>query len=929
MKFSHLFPLAVLAALWLAIPFSAARAAITPLGDISPATDPGTWTGSTDAYIGNTASGTLTVDGGSQLLSGNGYIGSGSAAAGLVNVSGPGSSWSTGPLFVGNSGSGTLSITNGGNASAAVGIGCGSGSTGVITVDGAGSTLSSLAPLIVGANGSGTLSISNGGCVNGFPVSTYIGYGAGSSGLVTVDGVGSKLVLGTSLQGTGDFYVGLEGSGTLSVTNGASASGYCSIGQNSGSMGMVTISGTGSTWTDANFNVGLSGSGTLSIANGAKITGGGNIGRGLVRVDGAGSVWNAAGTSFFIGNLGGGTLSITNGAFVSSTGSAIGSDSGTTGIVTVDGVGSTWTNSGSLFVGYGGRGALSITNHGSVGGSVTYVGYLSNAVGTVTVDGAGSSWTNSAGLYVGNSGRGAIAIVNGGVASAVGVDLGVFGNSNGAVAVDGAGSTLNDTGDLYVGNSGGGTLSVTNGGSVSVAGATYVGKNATSLGAIVFGANGGTLTTQSLFVSPTQLTGTGTINTRGIVSDGDLVFDASHGLAQTLAFQQAGQNVAVNLDLATNPSSSGDLGAGWKNAGSLTIQGGIKVQSGSGDVGYCVGSAGTAKVSGNGSAWTTGYLNVGNGGNGTLSICDGGSVSTSNGCIGYAWSSTGLVHVDGVGSTWSSGYVTVGYNGSGTLSITGGGIVAGGISINSRSLLAIDIGYGSLLSGSPGSSFSNNGTVRIVAAANVATGNYTPISGGSWSGSGVYQPIGGTLNTTTRTFTVSHAATAPSGSPIPLDLASVQRALVDDNGPGGTNWEVGASFVAAGSTTNIAFTATAMSDTLLDSLSSQLSPKEAILSGWMFSADGYAVSLSNPAYLSFKVGAGHPVDELDLWHYDGSAWTEYTPTDLTYDGTFASFTATGLSGYAMIAVPEPGTLFLLGIAAIGLLASARRRQRVC
>ena len=58
MKFSHLFPLAVLAYLWFAVPFSAARAAITPFGDISPATDPSTWTGSTDAYIGNTASGT-------------------------------------------------------------------------------------------------------------------------------------------------------------------------------------------------------------------------------------------------------------------------------------------------------------------------------------------------------------------------------------------------------------------------------------------------------------------------------------------------------------------------------------------------------------------------------------------------------------------------------------------------------------------------------------------------------------------------------------------------------------------------------------------------------------------------------------------------------------------------------------------------------
>ena len=442
-------------------------------------------------------------------------------------------------------------------------------------------------------------------------------------------------------------------------------------------MGMVAISGTGSTWTDANFNVGVSGSGTLSIANGAKITGGGNIGRGLVTVDGAGSAWNAAGTSFFIGNLVSGTLSITNGAFVSSTGSAIGPNSGTTGIVTVDGVGSTWTNGGSLYVGYGNRGSLSITNHGNVGGSVSYVGYLSAAAGTVTVDGGGSSWTNAGALYVGNSGRGAVTVVNGGIASAVGVYLGVWGNSNGTIAVDGAGSTLNDTGDLYVGNSGSGAFWVTNGGSVSVAGATYVGRNVTSVGAIAFGVNGGTLTTRSLFVAPTQLTGTGTINTRGIVSDIGLVFDASHGLTQTLAFQQAGQNVAVNLDLATNPSTSGDLGAGWKGLGSLMIEGGIKVQSGSGDIGYCVGSAGTATVTGSGSTWITNYLNVGNGGNGTLLIASGGSVSTSNGIIGATWSSAGAAAVDGAGSTLNGANICVGYSGGGTLWVTNGGSAVG------------------------------------------------------------------------------------------------------------------------------------------------------------------------------------------------------------------------------------------------------------
>ena len=105
----------ILCALLVAFSASTARAAITPTGDVIPA-DPSTWDSSTTGYIGDTYAGTLTVDGGSGLLSYTGYIGNNSGSSGTVTVDGSGSTWSnySGCLNVGYSGSGTLKITGGG-----------------------------------------------------------------------------------------------------------------------------------------------------------------------------------------------------------------------------------------------------------------------------------------------------------------------------------------------------------------------------------------------------------------------------------------------------------------------------------------------------------------------------------------------------------------------------------------------------------------------------------------------------------------------------------------------------------------------------------------------------------------------------------------------------------------------------------------------
>lgn len=403
-------------------------------------------------------------------------------------------------------------------------------------------------------------------------------------------------------------------------------------------------------------------------------------------VDGTGSIWNNCGVSIGCNN-GSGTLSITGGGGVNGYGASIGcSGSSSSGTVTVDGPGSTWANNwGSLSIGSaGGTGTLSITGGGTVTSSTAYLGNGAGSMGTVKVDGAGSTWINNGDLYAGYWGAagGTLSITGGG---SVSNNYGYIGHagSTGTVTVDGAASSWVNRYDLCVGddtdgNGGVGTLAITHGAAVSVGGATYVGWGNGSTGGIQFGANGGTLTTQSLWASPSQLTGNGTINTQGLVSDVNLVFDSTASLSQTLTFNGPGQNIALHLDMTGDSSTNGVLGAGYQGSGSVTIRNGVTVNSNLGYIGCQSGSAGIVTVDGAGSAWANGNaLYVGYSGNGTLAITGGGSVNNNCGYIGYNSGSTGAVTVDGAGSSWTnSNFLAIGYSGSGSLSITNGGDVS-------------------------------------------------------------------------------------------------------------------------------------------------------------------------------------------------------------------------------------------------------------
>ena len=116
-----------------------------------------------------------------------------------------------------------------------------------------------------------------------------------------------------------------------------------------------------------------------------------------------------------------------------------------------------------------------------------------------------------------------------------------------------------------------------------------------------------------------------------------------------------------------------------------------------------------------------------------------------------------------------------------------------------------------------------------------------------------------------------------SGSPVanPGTIRH-QRALLPLHGYGSAWTNNGILIVGYGS----------MSTGVLKGL---LGPGQSVLGAWNFSVtgNGYATKTIRPiSHLGSS--AGYNRNGLQVWHYDGSQWTTYAASDLTYDGDWAS-----------------------------------------
>ncbi len=374
------------------------------------------WSNRVYTMVGEFGAGNnLTIADGGQVFTGDGCIGRyGSALNNTVLVTGSGSLWNNRTnLTIGVEGNGNrLTIANGGRVADVWGeIGSVSGTdNNLVLVTGSGSVWSNSLGLLVGSAGWGNgLAITEGGQV----ADTYGYIGFSSSANVNAAGVTGT---GSFWNNSADLAVGCFGSGnSLSIDGGGwavSTSGY--IGSNSNANNnTVLVTGSASAWSNSVYlMVGLFGAGnSLTIADsGRVINDAGYIGRyrsainNTVSVTGSGSVWNNG--DLMIGVDGAANhLAIANSGRVVSTSGFIGyTSNAVNNTVSVFGLGSLWSNSGSLTVGKGSSNRLSVADGGSVvSGAGIEVGSGATASGN-SVFASGTGTLASVGLTLGAGG---------------------------------------------------------------------------------------------------------------------------------------------------------------------------------------------------------------------------------------------------------------------------------------------------------------------------------------------------------------------------------------------------------------------------------------------------------------------------------------------------------------------------------------------
>lgn len=281
----------------------------------------------------------------------------------------------------------------------------------------------------------------------------------------------------------------------------------------------------------------------------------------------------SVGADLIVGNTAAGALTIDAGATVDNSDAYIGNQTGGAGTVTVsgsDGSGqaSTWTNAGMMRIGVesGSNGALNVLGGGVVKGDSAIIGDESGSVGVVTVSGTGSTLTLSTAtaFQIGREGRGTLLINDGAVVHSGQASLGL-GGGEGHVTVAGARTVWDPVGNIYVGLGGTGELRVQDGAAVSTVGPA----GPTSAASIYIGLSGGSVGTVTVSSATAD---TSTLS----ASDGIDVGQSGDG---TLNIEKGGW-VRTSFDtwMARMPTATGTLNLNGDASGRGVLETGAVVK---------------------------------------------------------------------------------------------------------------------------------------------------------------------------------------------------------------------------------------------------------------------------------------------------------------------------------------------------------------
>ncbi|BDS06563.1 hypothetical protein NT6N_16030 [Oceaniferula spumae] len=823
-------------------------------------------------------------------------------------------------LIVGDAGAAVLSIGGGATATAnEVFVSKKDTGAGSVVISGQGSVLTVDADLNVGSGNVGSVEIADGAVVD-IGASTIVYSGSG----LTFD-------MGTlntkALHADSDV---LLGTGTINA-NGVFGTGYNFTFDGQSEASLQLVNGEGTIDVHLDVSTGLAPlSGNISVLNGGQISStAGSIGLtpGVLEsssVSGASSSWSISG-DLSVGDLADGELLVATGGAMSSNALYLGRHANAEGDLSVEGDGSIFTGSGDLIVAEHGVGRLSVASGGTMGGVLNgYVGLESGSSGIVVLDGNESrlqlngifqiggwgdaqvSITNGASLVhagvanlsewasstarmevkgegsvwkageinLGRRGTTEIVISEGGVVQSGAVRFSGSRNSESYLTVRDTGSRLVSSQSLVVGNSGYGEMNILNGGEVQ-SHFGYIGLNGAPSGHVLISGEGSAWNMTRIFqtanVAPSYLK---------IVGGASL-----NAQFAELGMQRYSETLVSGSGSKWTISNEFDLGL--EGEAVFEMEDGATGTSSTLHIGRNAGGTGVLRLKDSGTQFTnSNAAYIGNSGRGSLEVTLGGVLSTGAASLGHDTTGVGNATIEGSGSRWTvRGGLDVANAGEGnllirnqastrvrdSLNIAVSGEASGEINIFAAESTLLEVGYdgsGALV---------NNGSLRLFAGAELAAGTYSPaISADGFSGSGSYQAFGGSWDIATGELAVNAIENSASNS-LNEDLSG--RRLAFNGGALVSAFEQGVG---------------------MESFSVDHFNIAEINFGRV--VESYSISLSKPALLSFDQSSVVDTENLQVYYRAGSGdeWHLISDTPSQQSGNWYSVLAESSGDYALV-----------------------------